>query len=271
MASSFSTSSTSIDRKSLKQADSFLTVLREFFGGLIGHAKGVLVLVGAIFALGVLAALYMNHRDAQAKAGRNAYFLAQKTLETELKALVPAPPAKAPAAPKSKTDAPEAKEPPAPTVESLTYQKMDVDTKLAGAVKKLTEVSQVFASTRSGYDAAMNLGDLYFNHGEFAKASPWYEKGLAAAPDSFEKAIALSSLGYVQENLSKPAEALQYFQKAIKLGEAGLKGDLLLAVARCYEATNDTVKARATYDQILTDLPNTEYAKSAEIFKAQLK
>ena len=108
-------------------------------------------------------------------------------------------------------------------------------------------------------------------HGEFTKALPWYEKASDSAPDSFEKALAFSSLGYVHESLGKPTEALQSFQKALNLGEGSLKGDLLMGVARSYEAVHDSANARSTYDKILTELPNTEYAKSAELFKDQLQ
>ena len=60
------------------------------------------------------------------------------------------------------------------------------------------------------------------------------------------------------------------FQKALELGEGSLKGDLLMAIARCQETLHDSSKARSIYDRILSELPNTEYAKAADINKAQL-
>jgi tetratricopeptide (TPR) repeat protein len=117
----------------------------------------------------------------------------------------------------------------------------------------------------------MKLGTLYFDHGDFAKALPWFEKAAQSASGSFERALALSSVAYTQENLGKPSDAVQTYQKALNLGEGGLKGDLLLGMARSYEALQDTAKARSSYDQILKDLPGTEYAKSAELYKGWLQ
>lgn len=255
-----------MDHKSVKRPDGFLVWLRGIFDGILGHAKGFLIIVGLVFGVALAGALYMNHRDSEAKLARNAFYQAQKQLETELKALVP------PSAPKEAAKTGEKAAPSVtPGVESLTYQKMDVDSKLPETVKKLQAVAQKYGSTRSGFDAAMALADLYFNHGEFAKAETGYNRALSLAPNSFEKAITLSALGYVQENLAKPEAALQFFQKAIQMGESGLKGDLLLAIARCYEATQNTAKARETYEQVLNEFPNTEFSKTAEIYKAQNK
>ena len=104
----------------------------------------------------------------------------------------------------------------------------------------------------------------------FEKAQPWYQKAADTAKGKFEKSLSLSALGYSFENLGKHANAIESFQKALDLGENSLKGDLLLALARCYGSIHDVAKARSTYDRVLSDLPNTEYAKNAELYKNQL-
>ena len=147
---------------------------------------------------------------------------------------------------------------------------MDVDTHYPEAVKKLKAVDQDFTKTRPAFEARLKLGNLYFNHGNFEKALPWFQKAVDTAPAKLEKALALSAVGYTYENLGKGNTAIQSFQKAIDLGESSVKGELLIAIARCYEEIHDTAKARSTYDQILSELPNTEYAKNAEVYKSQL-
>jgi len=144
-----------------------------------------------------------------------------------------------------------------------------VDRHFPETVKKFVEVSQNFNGTRAASDAQMKLGALYFDHGDFAKALSWYEKAKDST-SGFERAVALSSVGYSYENLGKPGEAVAVFQKALELGEGSLKGDLLMAIARCQETLHDSSKARSIYDRILSELPNTEYAKAADINKAQL-
>ena len=150
------------------------------------------------------------------------------------------------------------------------FQKIDVDAKFQNSVKKLTEVQTNWNGTRSAFEARQKLGNLYFHHGEYSKSLPWFEKAFASAPNTFEKAQILSAMGYAQENLGQTDAAIQSYQKAIQLGEGSLKGDLLMAMARCYEFLKDTAKARSTYDQVLVDLPNTEYSKTAELYKGRL-
>ena len=64
---------------------------------------------------------------------------------------------------------------------------------------------------------------------------------------------------------------MQAYQRAIDLGEAGLKADLLLATGRCYEGLRDVAKAKNTYEQVATQFPNTPQSKAAEAAKAQLQ
>lgn len=268
MASHYFSSNSHLDRKSLKRPDGFLAALSRFFNGLAKNLNLMTGLLIGLLGLGLLTAFFMNRMDTKSEAAQNALFLAEKTLETELKAL--APPEQKPKTPPKLIS----KDQPATPTDStalLAYKKMDVDAQLPHATKELKAVEQNFSRTRAAFEARLKLGDLYFNHGEFSKALPWYDKALDSAPGNLEKVLTLSSLGYVKENLGQPAEAIQIYQKAINLGEGSLKGDLLMGIARGYEAVHDLAKARSTYDQILFDLPSTEYAKSAELFKSQIQ
>jgi tetratricopeptide (TPR) repeat protein len=267
MASTFSSAGTSIDRKSLKRPDGFFTFLSGFFGKLASHSGRFVIIVAVFIGLGLVAGYWINHLNAQDETARNALFLAEKSIEAEMKPLVEAQkPASSPSA-KKKNEAQDAAE----AFETVAYQKLDVDSQFPASVKKLTAIDQNFSRTRSAFEARFKLGSLYYNHGEFSKALPWYEKAAQSAPGSFEKSLALASIASTHENLGKAAEAVQVYQKALNLGESALKGELLLGLARSYEALHDTAKARSTYDQILTELPTTEQAKSAELYKSWLQ
>jgi tetratricopeptide (TPR) repeat protein len=261
MGSSVSSSNLDMDRKTLKRPDGLTLAVNSVLDKLASQWVKALMGIGVIFIVGVAFAFWMNHRSAQDDTARGALFLAEKSMETELKALLPPPPV---------LKKGEKASPAALTPDSITFQKFDVDSKLPQSVQKLKDVEQKYSKTRAAMQARLKLGGLYFNHGEYEKALNWYQKTLDSA-SGFEKAVALSALGYTYENLNKPTDALQAFQKALNMGEVSLKGDLLLAIARSYEASHDSAKARSTYDQILKDLSNTEYAKSAEAFKAQLQ
>lgn len=284
---SFSTTDAGIDRKSLKQPDSLSVVLKGFFDNLFKHYRGAAILIGALFILGLIGAFAVNHWDSRTEAGKTALFLAQKSLETELKAIadsstVPADAMKLSAAKAKNTigkdqvtdtaaEKAAAAAASAAAIEAATYKKLDVDAQFPETLKKLKALEQDYGKTRPAFDARLKLGDLYFQHGAFDKALPWYKKAAETAPGHFEKTLALSSLAYLNENAGKLNEAIQSYQQAIDIGEVSLKGDLLLGLARCYEAIHDSAKARSIYDKIITDLPNSEFAKSAELYKGMLE
>ena len=226
---------------------------------LVGGAAGLI-------AVGVGIAFFMGRMDSKAQSAKNALYLAEKSLESEMKIVA------SQEKPAQTTPANTAKDKKQPeqSPDAIAYKKLDVDARFPEGVRKLKAIDQDSGGTRAALDAQTKLGSLYYNHGEFSKALPWFEKAAGSA-SGFEKATALSSVGYTYENLGKPTEAITYFQKALNLGEASIKGDLLLALGRCYEALHDSAKARSTYDKILSELPNTEYAKSAEIAKSQLQ
>jgi tetratricopeptide (TPR) repeat protein len=115
------------------------------------------------------------------------------------------------------------------------------------------------------------LGKLYLNHGHAAQASEWFKKSTEHAPTTLDQAIAWQNLGYSREDEGNSKEALDAVEHSLNLGEASLKGDLLLSKARILETENNTAQAKTTYDQIMGQLPNSEYSKLAELYKARLK
>src|SRR5262249_21213986 len=123
-----------------------------------------------------------------------------------------------------------------PNLDAVEFKKLDVDAQLTDGASKLKHVASEYVGTRAGYEAAVQLGNLYFDHGDAAKAVEWYGKAVDTAPGQFEKALALSSLGYSQENAGKAADAAQTYERALNMGEGSIKGDVLLGMARSYEA-----------------------------------
>jgi TolA-binding protein len=272
-----STSSTTVDRKAMKQPDEFTTTISRFFDDLAKNSRAVLAVLGVLLAIGVAGTLYANKRETMSDEARNALFEARDSLSKELTAyastLPPLPAEPSPAA-SAKGRTAKAEKPAAPTprtADSVRFEKLDVDAKLAESVKRLQTVANQYSGTRAGFEAEMTLAGLYADHGEGGKAVPWFEKAVSSAPSGNEKALALYGLGYSQEIAGKPADAVATFEKTLKQGDSGLKGEILLAIARNQELARNNAQAKATYDQILSQLPNTEYARTAEVLRGQLQ
>ena len=273
---------TSNHRKSLKRPDEFMAALTAFFDKLAENSKAVVAILGVFFAFGLGATLLYNARESKVGVARDALFSARQSVDKALTAIAvaeaPVVPVKAlniKDATKDVTkDAKDAKAPPKPAppdAAAVAHKRLDVDAKLAEGVTKLKAVITDYKGTRPSFDAALVLGDLYFDHGDAAKAVPWYQAAADQAPANFEKAMAIYSLAYAFESAGKYPEALQSYEKSMNLGEPGMKGDLLLAMARTHAQAHDTAKARTVYDQILSQLPNTEYSRSAEMLKGLLE
>ncbi|OFY99362.1 MAG: hypothetical protein A2070_03255 [Bdellovibrionales bacterium GWC1_52_8] len=265
-----------MDRKELKRPDQFTTSITRFFGELAKNRKAVAVVALAVILGSAVAMLFISRKQADGQKAHDELFLANDAVDKRLEALSKAATDAAADSSTTQTKKPGAKKvPPKPEKsidsEQFAFKKLNVDQEFADAVQKYKAVIEKFGSTRAAFEARTALGALYLHHGEPEKAVPWLKAAAESAPGPAAKAYAWSSLGYALEDSAKTAEALQAFEKAMNLGESNLKGDLLLAIARCQEVLNDKAKARATYDQIISQLPNTEFAKNARFFKNRIQ
>jgi tetratricopeptide (TPR) repeat protein len=250
----------------VSEVTSFFDVLAKRSGLLVGVGIGVLVVAGVL-------AFVASHNEEKSDAGRSALYLAEKSLDTQEKALAKTlAPAAAPEVPTSAKDKAVPKKPVQDLgADAIAFQKMDVDTQFADSVAKLKATANDYSSTRAGFDAMLILGKLYLNHGDSAKAADWFSKSTQHAPASLDRALAWNSLGYAYENDSKYKEAITAFDQALGTGDAAIKGDVLLSKARVASEMNDTATAKSVYETISKQLPNTEYSKQADLFKSLLK
>jgi tetratricopeptide (TPR) repeat protein len=114
------------------------------------------------------------------------------------------------------------------------------------------------------------LADLYQNHGDASKALVAYEAAQSQAADALSRALVFSAIGYAHENAGKCDAAIQAWESALNQGEAGLKVDLQMALARCSERVGNAAQAKTYYEKIMTDEPGSEAARTAELYKSQL-
>lgn len=227
-------------------------------------AIGVLVVLAVAVGAGVLA----NLKERREAAASSAFFEARELLVGEAKVV-----ASELATTRAKTVAPGAKveEANEPNPAAVDFAPLDVDAKFPKTVAKLREVARAHAGTRAGYEAQLLLGQIYVRHGQPALGLPALEVAVQAAPAGMEKALALRALGVAQENSGNAAGALNSYDQALKSGQDGLRADLLLSLARTQETAGKATEASATYDKVVAEFPGTDTARSAELFKANLK
>ncbi|MCM2278332.1 MAG: tetratricopeptide repeat protein [Oligoflexia bacterium] len=248
-----------------------MKLLNQFFDKLTQNYRAFLSAVIAIVAITAMVAFVMSRKTAKNEEANQALFMAHKAIEKELTAMAEARAPKAPEA-KAKTDkdVADAKTPPV-SPETLRFEKLDVDAQLTAGVNQLKAVTEKFEGTRGAFEANLALGNLYFEHGEPAKAVAWLNQAAKSGKTTFDQATAWLALGHAYEDSGKLKEALESYEKALATGEAVAKGEALLSVARSHELLKDTAKARSTYDQVISQLPSSEYAKTAEARKAALE
>lgn len=245
-----------------------------FFDALAARPMSIVWALLALILIGVGVVAVMNQREARAQAGNNLLYQAQKSIEDESKALIPVTSDKTKGDEAKKNEkAPDESAKTEASLAALTYRKLDVDAKYPNSVKKLKAVIDQYTGTRAGFEAAMILGTLYNNHGDPAKAVSWFMQANATARAHLDQVMSMASLGYALEGAGKYAEAADSLQKAITLvatDQTTVKADFLLALARNQELMGDKAKARASYDLLISQSPNTDQARSAELLKAQL-
>lgn len=261
--------------KAMRRPDDFLFNARRIFGTLAKHAKFVYGVIVALVIVGIILAKVSSDRETKTQLGRDVLFKAQQMIEKEdnaLRAEINPPQAATTEKDKSKKkdEAKPAQKAPVKSGE-VQYAKVEVEKKYSGSIKALEDVLKEFPQGRVAFEANLSLGDLFFNHGKPAQASAYYEKAIGLAPGNIEKALALNSLAVSNEESGKFNEAIQTYEKVLAQGTAALKAEVYLGIARSYEGLKDNAKAKATYDKLIAEMPNSPQAKNAEIFKVQLQ
>lgn len=229
--------------------------------------KLVAVTIVILLAATLAASLYLNKRNAFRVQASEALFKARQALSVEMKTYAES--LKPVAKPAAKKD-----EKAIAALPNIEFVKFDVDAQLKAGIAALEKVAAEFPGTQPGFDAKMQLGSLYFDHATspaaYGLASQWFEKAAATAPSNEQSITALYNLAYAQEALGRCADSVKTFDRALNSGSGPLLAELLRGKARCQETLGDKVAAKATYENMIKLLPNTEAAKFAEMKKASL-
>jgi tetratricopeptide (TPR) repeat protein len=124
------------------------------------------------------------------------------------------------------------------------------------ATAKLEEVKQRYHSTRVAANALMDMGNIYFQEGDYEKAIISYTDFLQRTDAShplYEQA--LESLGETYEAKGSWQEAVGVYQRLASEGTPVYQAQAQLYLGRVYEAMGDQQKAMTHYDNYLNDSP----------------
>jgi tetratricopeptide (TPR) repeat protein len=103
--------------------------------------------------------------------------------------------------------------------------------------------------------ALVNLGTIYFNSREFAKAEQYYERALKADP---EYALAHFNIGNLFDEKGERGKALEHYLAALRLNPQ--YADAHYNLALLYQTTGETLKAVKHWKIYLKIDPNSSWA-----------
>jgi tetratricopeptide (TPR) repeat protein len=124
------------------------------------------------------------------------------------------------------------------------------------ATAKLEEVKQRYRSTQVATNALMDLGNIYFQEGDYPKAIICYTDFLQRTDVShplYDQA--LESLGETYEAKGSWQEALEVYQRLASEGAPVYQAQAQLYLGRVYEAIGDKQEAMTHYDNYLNGSP----------------
>lgn len=133
----------------------------------------------------------------------------------------------------------------------------------------LLAIADEYGSTDAGNLAHFYAGDALYNLGEYEAAAEHFEDY-----DEEESLIGASALAGVADaylNMGNPAEAAEYYRQAALLYEEEATAPHYLKLAgRAYEEAGDFEAARAMYEMIRDDYPDTPQAGEVDVLIARV-
>ena len=142
---------------------------------------------------------------------------------------------------------------------------LDVDASYPKTVAELNAMASASGTPkRVGFEAALKLGNLYFEHNQFKKAETAFQKAASLAGTSFQKATALYFWGLSQEKYGDAKQAITQFQAGLGENVEGLKADLLLGLVRLNLKAGDASKAKVFSERLNKEMQGSKQAELAQ-------
>jgi serine/threonine-protein kinase len=130
-------------------------------------------------------------------------------------------------------------------------------------------------SIRPNYEAASNLGTLYYFEGQYSRAADAYRQALSLNQDDFQ---VWGNFGATLRQANKPAESATAYKRALALAEERLRvnpknAEVQMEVANYTAAIGDTQKAMTMVKNVIASAPTAPHTllQLALFFEGRLR
>lgn len=144
------------------------------------------------------------------------------------------------------------------------------DQKMTDAIDQFRTVAESYRGSVTGTMSAYMLGSILYQQGRYDEAITWYDAVNKGANIGFVNAQAYEGLAACYEVKKDTAAALKNIEKALADERISYRHGALRWKAALLSRANDTGRAIALCDAIISDTLATEQHQNAEFLKALL-
>jgi predicted negative regulator of RcsB-dependent stress response len=128
------------------------------------------------------------------------------------------------------------------------------------SIKALESLIQEYSGTVAGKFAIINVADISFKTGDYAKAETYYTRALKEFSNHESiKVIVMSGLAYTYLKLQKADDALVQFEKILESSDKSRHAEALFNMSLIYGTKNEIEKSNEVCDRILADYKESTY------------
>lgn len=134
------------------------------------------------------------------------------------------------------------------------------------AVQALEKFRQDFSSSHQADLALIQLGDLYYQLGQYDQAESAYQEFLKkiSEANALLKPFVLSSLAQVYEAQKKPEQAVATWSKILAMKEEAMKEEAYIGLGRLYQAQEKYEEAKKAYQDLVDKFPSSRFIDLAQ-------
>lgn len=133
--------------------------------------------------------------------------------------------------------------------------------------QQVAELTQKISANPKDVKSLVNLGDVYFQAGDYETAATWMTKVVALQP---RNTTALLALGAVRFNVGKTAEAERHWRKVAEIDPKNVEAHYDLGFLYLSKNPPDMAKVKSEWNQVVALDPGSDVAKTISAHLSQI-